>query len=138
MKKRWIFTGLAVVAVLALTAGLAFAAGRGTGSGSSTPATGWSRIVASCNAIHDPPAVAQMWAHMPAAAQAQCEAMHEQMGRMMNGSGMMGGPGMMGGSGNDSGSGMMGGFGNDSDSGMMCGSHASHHSGAFGGEVNRP
>jgi DNA-binding response OmpR family regulator len=59
---------------------------------------------------------------MPAAAQAQCEAMHEQMGQMMGGSGMMGGFG------NGLNSGMMGGFGNGLNSGMMGGAaHAYHH-----------
>ncbi len=124
MKRRWVFTGLAVVVVLALTAGIAFAAGRGTGSGSSAPAKGWSQMAGACDAMHDTPAMVQMRAHMPAATRAQCEAMHEQMGQMMGGSGMMNGTVtgptsvMMGGSG----SGMMGG-----------GSHASHHPGASAG-----
>jgi hypothetical protein len=124
MNKRWVFMGVAVIAVLALTAGVAFAAGRGAGSGSSNPTTSWSQMVATCDAMHASPSMAQMRAYMPAVARAQCEAMHEQMGQMMNGSGMMNGTGTL------PTSGMMGGWG----SGMMGSrSHASHHPGASEG-----
>ncbi len=38
----------------------------------------------------------RMHAQMPAALQAQCDAMHDQMDQMMGGSGMMGSSGVMG------------------------------------------
>lgn len=111
MKKRWILLGIAIVAVLALTAGIAFAAGRGSGSGTSPVAT--QQMVAGMDAMHDSPAMQKVHAQMPAALRAQCEAMHGQMDQMMSGPGSM-----------MSGSGMTGGAGSE----MTDGSMASHHS----------
>jgi len=110
MTKRWIILGVAVVTLLAATAGIAYAAGRDSGPSIETPATG--QMVAACDAMHDSSAMQAMYDQMPAALQARCDAMHEQMDQMM-GSGMMGGSG--------SGSGMMTG------SGMSGGSMADHH-----------
>ncbi len=90
MRKRWILLMVAAVALVALTAGIAFAAGRGT-----QPTTTQQGMVQACDAMHDSPAMQRMHEQMPAALQAQCDAMHDQMGQMMGG-GMMGGSGMMG------------------------------------------
>jgi len=87
MTKRWIVSGVAVVALFAATAGIAYAAGSGS-AGTNTPgATG---MMTACEAMHDTPAMQAMHEHMSAAFQAQCDAMHEQMDGMMGGSGMMG------------------------------------------------
>lgn len=101
MTKRWIISGVAVVTLLAATAGIAYAAGRDSGPSIETPATG--QMVAACDAMHDSPAMQAMHDQMPAVLQARCDAMHEQMDQMM-GSGMMGGSGMMTGSGMSGGS----------------------------------
>ncbi len=93
MRKRWIFLMVAAVALVALTAGIAFAAGRGA----TTPTSTGQGMVQACDAMHDSPAMERMHEQMPAALQAQCDAMHEQMNQMMGGFGMMGGSGMMGG-----------------------------------------
>jgi hypothetical protein len=98
MTKRWIVSGVAVVALLLMaTAGIAYAAGSGSGPSIETPSAG--QMVAACDAMHDSPAMEAMHDQMPPALQAQCDAMHEQMDQMMGGgSGMMGGSGMSGGS----------------------------------------
>jgi hypothetical protein len=115
MTKRWIVSGIAVVALLAATAGIAYAAGSGNVS---TKMPGASGMMAACDAMHDTPAMQAMHEHMPAALQARCDAVHEQMDNMMGGSSEMDSSGMM------SGSGMMGGSGTTG--GSMAG-HASHH-----------
>lgn len=89
MRKRWIFLTVAAVAVVALTAGIALAAGLG-----SQPSTAWQGMVQACDAMHDSQAMERMHKQMPAALRAQCDAMHEQMDQMMGGRGMMGGGGM--------------------------------------------
>ena len=89
MKKRWIITGIAIVALFAATAGIAFAAGRGSNPGTRAPVV--SQMMAAGDAMHDSPAMQAMHEQMPAALQARCDAMHEQMDQMMNGSGMMNG-----------------------------------------------
>lgn len=94
MTKRWIVSGVAVVALLGATAGIAYAAGSGS-AGASTP--GANGLMTACAAMHDTPAMEAMHEHMPAALQAQCDAIHEQMVGMMGDSGMMDGSGMMGG-----------------------------------------
>jgi hypothetical protein len=106
-KGRWIFTGVATVAALALTATLAFGAGR---SGSTPWNTGYYRgqsMFAAADRMHDSPAMQSMMAGLPADLRAQCDAMHDQMSQMMSGAGM--GVGMMSGT------------------AMMGGDHASHH-----------
>jgi hypothetical protein len=113
MRKRWIFLTVAAVALVVLTAGIAFAAGRGTQPNPTQQESGQA-----CDAMHDSPAMRQMHERMPAALQAQCDAMHEQVDQMM---GASGGSGMMGGSGD---SGMMGGSGMMGDQ-SMAGHHAS-------------
>ena len=102
MTKRWIVSGVAVVALLAATAGIAYAARSGSGPSIETPAVG--QTVAACEAIHDSPVMQAMHDHMPAALQGRCDAMHEQMDQMMGSSGMMSGSGMAGGSGMGGGS----------------------------------
>ena len=97
MKKRWIVTGVAVVSLVAATAGIAYAAGRGSGT-TRPPAAGG---MAAHDAMHDSPAMQAMHDQMPAALQAKCDALHEQMDQMM--AGMMGGSGMMGGEAGNSG-----------------------------------
>lgn len=101
MTKRWIVSGVAVGALLAATAGIAYAAGSGS-ENANTPVV--SQMVAACDATHDSPGMQAMHDRMPAALQAQCDAMHDQMSSMMGGSGMMSGSGMMGGSGATGGS----------------------------------
>jgi hypothetical protein len=97
MTKRWVISGVAVVVtLLGATAGIAYAAGSGSGPSNETPVVG--QMVAACDAMHDTPAMQAMHDHMPAALQVRCDALHEQMDQMM-GSGMMGGSEMMGGSG---------------------------------------
>jgi len=109
MRKRWIVLGVGAVAVVALTAGIAFAAGRGSGTptsksmGSVTSSSTWQGMAQTCDAMHDLPAMEAMRDQMPANLRAQCDAMHEQMGQMMQNMGSM-----MGGSGTTGGSGMMG------------------------------
>src|SRR6266508_4416600 len=95
MTKRWIVSGVAVVALLAATAGIAYAAGTGNAS---TNMPGASEMMAACDAMHDSPGMQAMHDRMPAALQEQCDAMHEQMSSMMGGSGMMGSSGATGGS----------------------------------------
>ena len=91
MKARWIFLTIAVVALLALGIGFAFA---GRSPNNATPA--------SCAQMHTTSAMGQMHAQMPASEQTLCDTLPAQMGSMMNtgtmGSGMMGG-GTMGRSG---------------------------------------
>ena len=103
MKKRWIVTGIAVVSLVAATAGIAFAAGRGSASSTQAPVSG--QVAAAHDAMHDSPGMQAMHDQMPAGLQAECDALHEQMdqmmGSMMGGSGMSG---MMGGSAGTSGS----------------------------------
>jgi hypothetical protein len=122
MKKTWIVTGIVVVSLVAATAGIAFAAGRGSGN-TRSPAAG--QMAAAHDAMHDSMEMQAMHDQMPAALHAKCEAMHEQMDQMMasmmSGSGKMSGPGMM------SGSGMM-----DDDVGITGGSMADHHSSTEG------
>jgi hypothetical protein len=109
MTKRWIVSGVTVVALLGATAGIAYAAGSGNANTSVPGAVG---MMTACDAMHDSPAMQAMHEQMPAALQAQCAAMHEQMDSMMGGgSGMMGGSSMMGSAGT---------------TGSMTG-HASHH-----------
>lgn len=93
MTKRWIVSGAVVVALLAVTAGIAYAAGSGGGP-STGPAAG--QMLVGCDAMHDSPGMLAMHDHMPAALQARCDAMHEQMDSMMSGSSMMGGSGKTG------------------------------------------
>ena len=88
MKKRWIVSVAAVVALLALTAGVAYAAGSGRGS-SAAPAT--SGIAVACQAMHDSGGMQAMHDHMPAWLHERCAAMQEQMDQMMADSNMMGG-----------------------------------------------
>lgn len=122
MKARWFAIGLVVGLAGALTLGFGFASaapdptedqvGR-----AATP--GW---LEQMDAMHDSSAMQRMHEQMPEEAQAQCDAMHEQMDQMM-GQGTMG-PGMMGsgaihaahhpdvsGTAASPGAGMMGGFG---------------------------
>ena len=96
MRKRWIISGVAVVALLVATAGIAYAAG--AGNGPSSEPRGAAQMVAACDAMHDSPGMEAMHDQMPAALQARYDAMHEQMEQMMSSSGMMSGSGMMGGS----------------------------------------
>jgi len=100
MKKRRIVTGIAIVPLLAATAGIAFAAGRGSSSGTKAPIA--HQMVAACDAMHDSPARQAMHDRMPAALQASCDAMYEEMDHMvssmMDGSGMISGSSMMDGS----------------------------------------
>ena len=105
MKKTWIVTGVAVVSLVAATAGIAFAAGRGTGT-SQHPGAG--RMAAAHDAMHDSPAMQAMHDQMPAALKANCDALHEQMDQMM--ASMMDGSGMM-----------------DGEAGNTGGSMADHH-----------
>ena len=120
MTKRWIVSGVAVVALLGATAGIAYAAGSGDAS---TNMPGASGMMTACDAMHDTPAMQAMHEHMSAALQARCDAMHEQMNTMMGGSSMIGGSGMIGSSSMTGSSGKMGGAGTI---GSMAG-HASHH-----------
>ena len=92
MTKRWIVSGVALVALLAATAGIAYAVGSGSPS-IETPAVG--QTLAACEAMHDSPGMQAMHDHMPAALQERCDVMHDQMDQMMSGSGMMDGSGMM-------------------------------------------
>lgn len=112
MKKRWIVAGIAVVSLVAATAGIAFAAGRGSGA-TRSPAEG--QMTAAHDAMHDSPAMRAMHDQMPDALRARCDALHEQMDQMMGS--MTGGSGM---------SGMMGGSAGTS------GSLADHHASAEG------
>jgi hypothetical protein len=95
MTKRWIISGIAVVAILGATAGIAFAAGNAGATSDQAPVAG--QMWATCDAMHASPSMEAMRAQMPAALRAQCDAMHEQMAQMMGGWGMMNGSGMMGG-----------------------------------------
>lgn len=90
MRKRWIFAGALVVALFAATAGIAYAVGSGSRSGTEGGASSpfVAQMAATCDAMHDSPA---MHDQMPAALQARCDAMHEQMDSAMGSSGMMGG-----------------------------------------------
>ncbi len=88
MKGRWIFVGVAIGIVLSLSLGFAFA------DRSAAPTGGMGSMFATCNAMHESPAMERMHAQMPAAWRAQCDAMHAQMGQMMGGAGRMG-PTMM-------------------------------------------
>lgn len=88
MTKRWIVSGAVVVALLAVTAGIAYAAGSGRGSSTAPVTTG---MMSACEAMHDSPGMQAMHDRMPAALQARCDTMHEQMEQMMSGSGMMAG-----------------------------------------------
>ena len=100
MRKQWIFAGTVVVALLAATAGIAYAAGSGGEDASGYGNMSVDRQAAvACDAMHDSTVMQATHDQMPVALQAQCDAMHEQMGDMMGGSGMMDGSGMMGGSG---------------------------------------
>ncbi len=109
MRKRWIVLGVGAVGVVALTAGIAFAAGLGSATpaskstGSFTSSSTWQGMAQTCDAMHDSPAMEAVRDQMPANLRAQCDAMHEQMGQMMQNMGSM-----MGNSGTTSGSGMMG------------------------------
>lgn len=107
MKKSWIITGITIVASLALTAGIAFAAGRGSSSPTRTAAAGYmgtDQMMAAHSAMHDSPAMQAMHDRMPAAQRERCEALHEQMDQMMGSmtsgsmTGGMDGMGGMGGS----------------------------------------
>src|SRR6266511_2728081 len=113
MRKRWMLLGVAAAALVALTAGIAFAAGRGSATpsskstGSVTTVSTWQGMVQTCDAMHDSPAMEAMRDQMPANLQAQCDAMHEQMAEMMQGMGsMMDGSRMIGGQGTMSGGSM--------------------------------
>lgn len=116
MKTRWLILGGAAALVLALTAGLAYAAGNDHETAQPGTSTSW-------EAMDDWPGMQrmheQMLARMPDEFRAQCEAMHEQVEQMMAGTqSMMGssmGPGMMVGG---MGPGMVGG---------SSGGHANHH-----------
>lgn len=105
MRNRWILLVAATVALMALTAGIAFAAGRGSAAPTSTTyattfGPGWQGMVQACDAMHGSPAMEAMHERMPGDIQARCDAMHEQMDQMMQGAdSMMGGQGMMGGPG---------------------------------------
>lgn len=93
MRRRLTLTGLAVVAVVVLSAGLAFAVG-----GDTSPATtGATTMTAPTTPTTAPtpgrpdPATGhgQMHAQMPPEAQARCQAMHAQMGEMGGSAGGM-------------------------------------------------
>ena len=91
MTKRWIISGVAVVTLLAATAGIAYAAGSGSGpSGAQVP----TQMIAAMDAMHDSPGMEAMHENMPAALQARCDAMHAAMESMMGSSGMMDGSAM--------------------------------------------
>ncbi len=93
MRKRRIFAGAVVVALFAATAGIAYAAGSGSRSGTEGGASSpfVAQMAATCDAMYDSPAMEAMHDQMPAALRARCDAMHEQMDSAMGGSGMMGG-----------------------------------------------
>ncbi len=116
MKGRWIVLGAALGFVLALTLGFAhgstgWTTGGGPGSMGSmmdgTPST------ATMDAMHDSAAMRQLHDQMPAELAAQCDALHEQMSQMMEGTSGMGG--------------MMGGTAPWTGSAGPWGSHADHH-----------
>ena len=90
MRARWILGGVAIGVALSLSFGFAFADRSATPV--DTPASG--SMYATCDAMHDSPAMERMHAQMPAEWRAQCDAMHAQMGQMMGGAGQMG-AGMM-------------------------------------------
>ncbi len=92
MRTRWIFLGVAASLAVLLAVGFAFAADRG-----SDPAqqmgSGWDRVAmaATCDAMHDSPAMQRLHEGMAPDAATQCDAMHEQMAQMMGQmDGMMG------------------------------------------------
>jgi hypothetical protein len=93
MKSKWIVPGTVAVVLLAGSAGVAFAT---VSSANQTPVT--SEMLASGNSMHDSPAMQAMHAQMPAALQARCSAMHDQMGQMMSSSDMMSSSGIVRGS----------------------------------------
>ena len=126
MRTRWIIGGVAMVALLAVATGIAYAAGTGNADANTPGASG---LVTACVSMHDSPTMRAMHAQMPEALQAQCDAMHAQMANVMGGTGMMGGAGMMVGTGTTTGSGMMGGTGMMGDAG---GSMAAHHASTGG------
>ncbi len=120
MKARWMSLGVAIGLALALTLGFTFSSGNSSGTGPSgmTPTaaqTDWSTAM---DAMHDAPGMLQMHARMPAALQARCDAMHEQMEQMMGGDMSSHHPGASGDGMMDSGSGSSSGM-MDSGSGMM-------------------
>ena len=88
MTRRWIITGAVVAGLLAATAGVAYGAGGGGTPATTTPTT--EQVVAACDAMYDSPGMEAMHEQMPVALQGRCDAMHEQTGQMMGGSGMMG------------------------------------------------
>lgn len=98
MRTRWIFLGVAASLAVLLAVGFAFAPDRG-----SDPAQqmggGWDRmaLAATCDAMHDSPAMQRLHEGMASDAAAQCDAMHEQMPQMMGEMDRMMGAGMMGG-----------------------------------------
>jgi hypothetical protein len=91
MGKRWILSGAAVVALLAASAGIGYAAGGSRSAVASTDTRVAGHMMKACDAMHDSPEMQAMYGRMPAALRAQCDAIHEQMDEMMGGSGMMGG-----------------------------------------------
>lgn len=96
MTRGRIFVGLGVTAALMLTAGVALAAGRGSGVGPGRPD---GAVVATWEGMHE--GMQELHASMPEDVREQCEAMHAQMGAtmglgMMGGSGCTMGPGMTG------------------------------------------
>ncbi len=124
MRTKWIVLTALVAGALLVGAGFAMA----------RQGVGWDAGDSYMVAMHGSQAMQGMHAQMPAELREQCDAMHAQMGQMMEqmdgvmGGGMMsgtGGAGMMGG-----GAGMMGGAGGV---GMMGGGMAAHH-GSPGGD----
>jgi hypothetical protein len=92
MRKRWILSGAAVVALLAALAGIGYAAGSGSRSAVAPTNTGVAGpMMTARDVMHDSPGMRAMHDRMPAALRAQCDAIYEQMDEMMGGSGMMGG-----------------------------------------------
>jgi len=91
MKARWMALGISVGLAVALTLGSAFASGRSSPTPDRGSATGSSQTDpwVGMEAMHDSPQMQRLHAQMPEELRAQCEAMHAQMGQMMDG--MMGG-----------------------------------------------
>lgn len=93
MKGRWMALGVAIGLALALTLGSAFASDRSTptpdrGSATALAQTDpWTDMqgMQGMQAMHDSPAMQRLHAQMPEELQAQCDAMHVQMGQMMGG-----------------------------------------------------
>lgn len=87
MMKRWIVSGIAVVALLAVTTGMAYAVGSGSDP-ATVPVTG--QLSTAYDAMHDSPGMQAIHDHISPAAQAGCDAMHAQMDQMMGNSAMTG------------------------------------------------